>query len=160
MHKKLSWDWVAPVVLAAILPVAGWSQSFNATISGSVSDPSGASVPDVELTLTAVATGAVAAVVAEGDGLGEGHIEAGGPGHGGGHLGDLEGVGQPGALVVVGEDEHLGLARQAAEGGQPATYQPLLLGITKASLSTQSFISSASFRPSDFTFGLELTWKS
>jgi DNA-directed RNA polymerase subunit beta' len=37
-------------------------------------------------------------------------------------------------------------ARVEAEGGQPATYQPLLLGITKASLSTQSFISSASFQ--------------
>ncbi|HEY2925012.1 MAG TPA: DNA-directed RNA polymerase subunit beta' [Candidatus Eisenbacteria bacterium] len=36
--------------------------------------------------------------------------------------------------------------RVEAEGGQPATYQPLLLGITKASLSTQSFISSASFQ--------------
>jgi len=32
------------------------------------------------------------------------------------------------------------------EGGQPATYVPLLLGITKASLSTQSFISAASFQ--------------
>jgi DNA-directed RNA polymerase subunit beta' len=32
------------------------------------------------------------------------------------------------------------------EGGQPARYQPLLLGITKASLSTQSFISAASFQ--------------
>jgi DNA-directed RNA polymerase subunit beta' len=37
-------------------------------------------------------------------------------------------------------------ARVETEGGQPATYQPLLLGITKASLSTQSFISSASFQ--------------
>jgi len=37
-------------------------------------------------------------------------------------------------------------ARVEAEGGQPATYQPLLLGITKASLSTPSFISSASFQ--------------
>jgi len=36
--------------------------------------------------------------------------------------------------------------RVTAEGGQPATYQPLLLGITKASLSTQSFISAASFQ--------------
>jgi len=36
--------------------------------------------------------------------------------------------------------------RVEAEGGQPATYQPLLLGITKASLSTQSYISSASFQ--------------
>jgi len=36
--------------------------------------------------------------------------------------------------------------RVEVEGGQPATYQPLLLGITKASLSTQSFISSASFQ--------------
>ncbi|HEY6572062.1 MAG TPA: DNA-directed RNA polymerase subunit beta', partial [Candidatus Eisenbacteria bacterium] len=37
-------------------------------------------------------------------------------------------------------------SRVEVEGGQPATYQPLLLGITKASLSTQSFISSASFQ--------------
>jgi DNA-directed RNA polymerase subunit beta' len=33
-----------------------------------------------------------------------------------------------------------------AKGGTPATYEPLLLGITKASLSTESFISAASFQ--------------
>jgi DNA-directed RNA polymerase subunit beta' len=32
------------------------------------------------------------------------------------------------------------------DGGRPATAQPLLLGITKASLSTDSFISAASFQ--------------
>jgi DNA-directed RNA polymerase subunit beta' len=32
------------------------------------------------------------------------------------------------------------------EGGQPAVGEPLLLGITKASLSTDSFISAASFQ--------------
>jgi DNA-directed RNA polymerase subunit beta' len=31
-------------------------------------------------------------------------------------------------------------------GGQPATGEPLILGITKASLSTDSFISAASFQ--------------
>ncbi len=36
--------------------------------------------------------------------------------------------------------------RLEGEGLQPATYTPLLLGITKASLSTQSFISAASFQ--------------
>ena len=36
--------------------------------------------------------------------------------------------------------------RVGAEGGQPATGRPLLLGITKASLSTESFISAASFQ--------------
>jgi DNA-directed RNA polymerase subunit beta' len=36
--------------------------------------------------------------------------------------------------------------RLAAEGKKPATGQPLLLGITKASLSTDSFISAASFQ--------------
>ena len=36
--------------------------------------------------------------------------------------------------------------RALAEGGQPATGRPLLLGITKASLSTESFISAASFQ--------------
>ncbi|MCP4041508.1 MAG: DNA-directed RNA polymerase subunit beta', partial [Gammaproteobacteria bacterium] len=33
-----------------------------------------------------------------------------------------------------------------AEGGMPATWEPMLLGITKASLSTESFISAASFQ--------------
>ena len=36
--------------------------------------------------------------------------------------------------------------RVKAEGGTPATYQNVLLGITKASLSTDSFISAASFQ--------------
>jgi DNA-directed RNA polymerase subunit beta' len=37
-------------------------------------------------------------------------------------------------------------ARVASLGGQPATGQALLLGITKASLSTESFISASSFQ--------------
>lgn len=36
--------------------------------------------------------------------------------------------------------------RVIAKGGKPATGEPILLGITKASLSTQSFISAASFQ--------------
>jgi len=36
--------------------------------------------------------------------------------------------------------------RALAEGGQPAIGEPLMLGITKASLSTESFISAASFQ--------------
>jgi len=36
--------------------------------------------------------------------------------------------------------------RVASEGGRPAVGKPILLGITKASLSTQSFISAASFQ--------------
>ncbi|MBI5838452.1 MAG: DNA-directed RNA polymerase subunit beta' [Candidatus Eisenbacteria bacterium] len=58
----------------------------------------------------------------------------------------------PGDTVFLeGEDvDKLTLAeenrRVEAEGGQPATHQPLLLGITKASLSTPSFISAASFQ--------------
>ena len=36
--------------------------------------------------------------------------------------------------------------RVKEEGGQEATFEPLLLGITKASLSTDSFISAASFQ--------------
>ena len=36
--------------------------------------------------------------------------------------------------------------RVTKKGGQPATNEPLLLGITKASLTTQSFISAASFQ--------------
>ncbi len=42
---------------------------------------------------------------------------------------------------VVAENQ-----RVVADGGKPAVYEPLLLGITKASLSTDSFISAASFQ--------------
>jgi DNA-directed RNA polymerase subunit beta' len=44
-------------------------------------------------------------------------------------------------LMVLEENERI-----LKEGQQPATFQPLLLGITKASLSTESFISAASFQ--------------
>jgi len=38
------------------------------------------------------------------------------------------------------------IQRIISEGGEPATYTPLLMGITKAALSTESFISAASFQ--------------
>jgi DNA-directed RNA polymerase subunit beta' len=44
-------------------------------------------------------------------------------------------------LVVLEANERL-----LKEGQQPGTFKPLLLGITKASLSTESFISAASFQ--------------
>ena len=66
--------------------------------------------------LAGVTPGAVATVVTEGDGLGQGHVEPAGPGDARGHLGHFQGVGQAGALVVVGEHEDLGLAGQPAEG--------------------------------------------
>ena len=37
-------------------------------------------------------------------------------------------------------------AKAVKEGGDPATGEPVLLGITKASLQTRSFISAASFQ--------------
>src|SRR3989454_9264019 len=39
--------------------------------------------------------------------------------------------------------------RAVKKGGKPATSEPLLLGITKSSLTTQSFISAASFQRSE-----------
>lgn len=71
----------------------------------------------VEGVLGGVTARAVAAVVAEGDGLGEFDVEADRACHGGGDLRDLEGVGEAGALVIVGEDEDLGLAGEPSEGG-------------------------------------------
>ncbi len=81
----------------------------------------------VEGVLAGVAARAVTAVVAEGDGLGEGHVQPAGAGHPGGHLGHLEGVGEPGPLVVLGEDEHLGLAGQPPEGRRVQDAVPVAL---------------------------------
>jgi len=52
----------------------------------------------------------------------------------------------PGAVVdkFVFRDENRRVVGE--EGGQPATAKPLLLGITKASLQSDSFISAASFQ--------------
>ncbi|MBI2873711.1 MAG: DNA-directed RNA polymerase subunit beta', partial [Firmicutes bacterium] len=51
----------------------------------------------------------------------------------------------PGGLVDMFDFEEEN-ARTEAEGGQPATAKPALLGITKASLATDSFLSAASFQ--------------
>jgi DNA-directed RNA polymerase subunit beta' len=53
--------------------------------------------------------------------------------------------------MLEGEHVDKGVVRDVnegamQEGSQPATSEPLLLGITKASLTTQSFISAASFQ--------------
>ncbi len=51
----------------------------------------------------------------------------------------------PGELVDRFKFE-LTNAKALAEGGEPATAQPVLLGVTKASLNTESFLAAASFQ--------------
>ena len=51
----------------------------------------------------------------------------------------------PGELVDRFRFEEVN-AKVLAEGGEPATAQPVLLGVTKASLNTDSFLSAASFQ--------------
>ena len=61
----------------------------------------------------------------------------------------VEEVGDTELLIDEQVDKFRFLAeneRVLGDGGQPATGRPLLLGITKASLSTESFISAASFQ--------------
>ncbi|HLA27093.1 MAG TPA: DNA-directed RNA polymerase subunit beta', partial [Syntrophales bacterium] len=61
-------------------------------------------------------------------------------------------VSDPGDTLFIGDEqvEKYRLKEEneriAEKGGQPAVGKPILLGITKASLSTQSFISAASFQ--------------
>jgi DNA-directed RNA polymerase subunit beta' len=51
----------------------------------------------------------------------------------------------PGILVDIFQLEEEN-ARMVAEGKEPTTYKPTLLGVTKASLATDSFLSAASFQ--------------
>jgi len=51
----------------------------------------------------------------------------------------------PGGLMDVFELEEENI-RVEAQGGEPAVVRPVLLGITKASLATESFLSAASFQ--------------
>ena len=51
----------------------------------------------------------------------------------------------PGELIELFEVEQINQVL-LSNSQEPATYYPVLLGITKASLSTESFISAASFQ--------------
>jgi hypothetical protein len=60
MFKRFLTLALLTLVSGLVWSVPHWGQSVNASISGTVADPTGAVIPDAELTLTAVATGAVA----------------------------------------------------------------------------------------------------
>lgn len=57
------------LLLAMVLPAFCWAQSFTSTVSGTVTDPSGAVVPNAQITLTLVATGTSATVTTGSTGL-------------------------------------------------------------------------------------------
>ncbi|MDX1613460.1 MAG: DNA-directed RNA polymerase subunit beta' [Candidatus Promineifilaceae bacterium] len=59
------------------------------------------------------------------------------------HSGDTEML--PGELIEIAEFQERN-EEIMAEGGQPAQANPILLGITKASLNTESFLSASSFQ--------------
>jgi hypothetical protein len=69
----------------------------------------------IEGVLAGMASRSMSTVVSEGNGLGESNIEPERTSDGCGYLCDLEGVGEPSSLVVIGEDEYLGLASKTAK---------------------------------------------
>ena len=70
----------------------------------------------VQDALPGVAEGGVTQVVAERDRLGQVFVQAQRPGHGPGDAGHLQGMREPGAVVVaLGGDEDLGLVLETAE---------------------------------------------
>ncbi|HUU12758.1 MAG TPA: carboxypeptidase-like regulatory domain-containing protein, partial [Terriglobia bacterium] len=62
--------WMCSFLVALLLPTLGMAQSFTGTLSGTVTDPTGAVIPNAIVTLTDVATETSAASVSTGrDGL-------------------------------------------------------------------------------------------
>ena len=57
------------VVLFALSPILAWAQSQNASVSGTVTDPSGALIPNAELTLTSLQRQTTAKATTGSDGL-------------------------------------------------------------------------------------------
>ncbi len=57
------------LLLSIVIPASLWAQSLRGSLSGTVTDPSAALVPDVEVTLTSADTGATARVTTGPDGL-------------------------------------------------------------------------------------------
>jgi len=69
----------------------------------------------IECFFAGVSTRTVTAVVSQGDGLGESHVQSEWSSDTGRDLGDFQGVRQSGAHMVVRKDEDLGFAGQAAK---------------------------------------------
>ena len=64
--KSAYWLWPILTLLSSAL---AFSQSFNASISGHITDPSGAVIPGAQVTLTAIGTGSVQTFTSGQDGL-------------------------------------------------------------------------------------------
>jgi len=111
------------VVLVAVLviPRQMFGQSFNATINGMVTDPSGAVVPGAKLTLRALGTNAVATTTSENDGLYSfPNLVAGG------YELTVEAVGfkiftQRGIVVRINEQARVNIALQVGQAFQTVT---------------------------------------
>ncbi len=69
MPRRLIGGWIVSLCLVWLLPTLARAQSMNASISGTVMDPSGAALPNAQLTLTAVGTGTVSRTTSGPDGL-------------------------------------------------------------------------------------------
>lgn len=67
--QRRSIRWIAGLILILGLPVFAWAQSVNSSISGTVTDPSGAIIPGVELSLKSVATSTMTKFTTGSDGL-------------------------------------------------------------------------------------------
>ena len=67
MQRKGVFLWLI-VLLVSFVPARGWAQNFNATISGVVTDPTAAAIPQAKVTLTFVSTGAAIQTTSATDG--------------------------------------------------------------------------------------------
>ena len=69
MMSAKGWTLLFSIALATMLPGLSLTQSFNGSIGGLVTDPSGAVIPGAQLTLKSVRTGAEMKFTADRDGL-------------------------------------------------------------------------------------------
>src|SRR5690348_11273141 len=69
MKSKLLRGWFLALLCCALFPALGKAQSYNATITGTVTDPTAAAIPNVQLTLTSLDTGTVSKATTGSDGL-------------------------------------------------------------------------------------------
>lgn len=69
MSKKLMGFCGTLVLVCVLVPLPTWAQSFTSSINGSVTDPTGAVIPNAEVTLSSVGTEWTASFIMPNDGL-------------------------------------------------------------------------------------------
>ena len=149
VHLNSTKTFVSVLVLAitfSILPHPTFAQVVGATLSGVISDPSAASVPNVKVSIKNLATGTIREVTSNGDGLYSAPNLLPGPYEVTASAAGFDTVIQTGITLTVGAQQELNIALRVGQVTQTVDVSSTLPTIQTTSSTVSATVDSATVR--------------